>query len=39
MRLNIKKFDANAMQYIYHINRITTTKVEATYMGWLVNRA
>ena len=28
-----------AMHFIYQINRLTTTKVGSTYLGWLANNA
>ena len=28
-----------AMHFIYRINRLTTTKVDSTYLGWLANNA
>ena len=27
------------MHFIYQINRLTTTKVDSTYLGWLANNA
>ena len=27
------------MHFIYKINRLTTTKVDSTYLGWLANNA
>ena len=27
------------MHFIYQINRLTTTKVDLTYLGWLANNA
>ena len=27
------------MHFIYQINRVTTTKVDSTYLGWLTNNA
>ena len=32
---NFLKF--GAMRFIYEINRLTTRKVDSTYLGWLVN--
>ena len=28
-----------AVHFIYQINRLTTTKVDSTYLGWLANNA
>ena len=34
-----KNWKFGAMHFIYQINRLTTTKVDSTYLGWLANNA